>query len=275
MISLSNLLKQCFVVSQADGKRIINADERYVNRNVAVTNIQPAFQEETIPGSEEILDGFLAGLNAEEVFVEPEIEPEDLIAQAKEEAEAILATAQAEAIRISDNARIEAEKVFERSKLEGYNEGSAKLRAEVADEKARMKEELIELKHQLKEEHQTRMETMESDIIDAMIKVFRHVFNIQFDNKKQILLYLVHNTLMNVEVGKEFHIRVSSANYKFFESRIGDIKEKIGNDIEIEIVNDMTLGPEDCIIETESGVFNCGIDMELANLEKDIRSLCE
>ena len=274
MISLSNLLKQCFVVNHEDGKRIINADERYVNRNIPVNNPAPVFQEDLAPGSEEILDGFLAGLNAEEVFVEPEVVPEDLIAQARAEAEAIVAAAQAEAIQISDNARLEAEKLFEKSKLEGYNEGSSKLRTEVADEKARMQEELIELKHQLKEEHNAKMEVMESDIIDAMIKVFRHVFNIQFDNKKQILLYLVHNTLMNVEVGKEFHIRVSSANYRFIESHIGDIKEKIGNDIDVEIVNDMTLGPEDCIIETESGVFNCGIDMELANLEKDIRSLC-
>ncbi|MBE5887267.1 MAG: hypothetical protein E7283_00355 [Lachnospiraceae bacterium] len=275
MISLSNLLKQCFVVSQQDGKRIINADERYVNKSVPINTPEPVYQEDMVPGSEEILDGFLAGLNAEEVYVEPEIAPEDLLAQARAEAEAIVAAAQAEAIRISDDARLEAEKLFEKSKLEGYNEGSSKLRAEVADEKARMQEELIELKHQLKDEHMKKMEVMESDIIDAVIKVFRHVFNIQFDNKKQILLYLVHNTLMNVEVGKEFHIRVSSANYKFFESRIGDIKEKIGNDIDIEIVNDMTLGAEDCIIETESGVFNCGIDMELANLEKDIRSLCD
>ena len=275
MISLSNLLKQCFVVSQQDGKRIINADERYVNKSVPINTPEQVYQEDMVPGSEEIQDGFLAGLNAEEVYAEPEIAPEDLLAQARAEAEAIVAAAQAEAIRISDDARLEAEKLFEKSKLEGYNEGSSKLRAEVADEKARMQEELIELKHQLKDEHMKKMEVMESDIIDAVIKVFRHVFNIQFDNKKQILLYLVHNTLMNVEVGKEFHIRVSSANYKFFESRIGDIKEKIGNDIDIEIVNDMTLGAEDCIIETESGVFNCVIDMELANLEKDIRSLCD
>ena len=30
----------------------------------------------------------------------------------------------------------------------------------------------------------------------------------------------------------------------------------------------------DCIIETATGVYNCGIDMVLSNLEKDIRSLC-
>lgn len=273
MISLSNLLKNCFVVNQESQARVINADDRYVPKNASAQNVFSNFQD-NYSEEDDVSDGFLAGLNAEEVYVEPEVLPEELLAQARAEAEMIVASAQAEAIRISDNARIEAEKIFERSKLEGYNEGSAKLRSEVADEKARMQEELVELKHQLKDEYQKRMEVMESDIIDAVILVFRHVFNIQFENKKQILLYLVHNTLMNVEVGKEFHIRVSSANYKFFESHIGDIKEKIGNDVDIEVVNDMTLGAEDCIIETESGVFNCGIDMELSNLEKDIRSLC-
>ena len=274
MISLSNLLKQYFVVNKESERRIINADERYVNKRGPVHDFSSSYQEDTIPGSEEVLDEFLAGLAVEEIYEEPEASPEDLIAQAKAEAEEIIATAQAEAIKYADNARLEAETLYEKSRQEGYNEGSAKLHSEVAEEKARMQEELIALKHQLKEEHEKKLETMESDIIDAVIMVFRHVFNIQFENKKQILLYLVHNTLMNVEVGKEFHIRVASANYKFIESHIGDIKEKIGNDIDIEIVNDMTLGPEDCIIETESGVFNCGIDMELTNLEKDIRSLC-
>ena len=274
MISLSNLLKQYFVVNKESERRIINADERYVNKRGPVQDSAFSYQEETIPGSEEVLDEFLAGLAAEEIYEEPEASPEDLIAQARAEAEEIIATAQAEAIKYADNARFEAETLYEKSRQEGYNEGSAKLHSEVAEEKARMQEELIALKHQLKEEHEKKLETMESDIIDAVIMVFRHVFNIQFENKKQILLYLVHNTLMNVEVGKEFRIRVASANYKFIESHIGDIKEKIGNDIDIEIVNDMTLGPEDCIIETESGVFNCGIDMELTNLEKDIRSLC-
>ena len=164
--------------------------------------------------------------------------------------------------------------MFEKRKAEGYNAGVTKMNEDLANERSRMQKEQDEIKSKLQAEYDTKMETMESDIVDAIIAVFNRVFDIQFDNKKQILLHLVNTTLMNVEVGKEFHIRVSTANYKFIESHIGDIKEKIGNDISVEIVNDMSLGPEDCIIETESGVFNCGIDMELANLEKDIRSLC-
>ena len=275
MISLSNLLKQCFVISHENEKRVINADERFANNSAPVSNYTPVNHvEEIAPGSEEILDGFLAGLEAEEVVLEPQITPEELLEQARAEADAILATAKAEALKIADDARKEAEMFFEQRKAEGYNEGVSKMNSELENERTRMQEELIELKTKLKSEHDSKMETMESDIVDAIIAVFNRVFDIQFDNKKQILLYLINNTLMNVEVGKEFHIRVSSANYKFIESHIGDIKEKIGNDVNIEIVNDMSLGPEDCIIETESGVFNCGIDMELANLEKDIRSLC-
>ena len=141
-------------------------------------------------------------------------------------------------------------------------------------EKTLVQNELSEMKQKLESEYETKMTNMESEIVDAVIAVFHRVFDIQFEDKKDILLHLVNNTLMNVEVGKEFHIRVSSANYKFIESHIGDIKEKIGNDVNIEVINDMSLGAEDCIIETDSGVFNCGIDMELANLEKDIRALC-
>lgn len=274
MISLSNLFKQHYVVNLENEKRVINADEKFINNNPPVKEtVFPEFAEEDT-GSEEILDGFLVGLEAEVVTVDPQVVAEEMIEKAKAEAEAIISAAKADAVMIADNAQKEAELLFEKRKAEGYNAGVAKMNEDLANERSRMQKEQDEIKSKLQAEYDAKMETMESDIVDAIITVFNRVFDIQFDNKKQILLHLVNTTLMNVEVGKEFHIRVSTANYKFIESHIGDIKEKIGNDISVEIVNDMSLGPEDCIIETESGVFNCGIDMELANLEKDIRSLC-
>ena len=55
---------------------------------------------------------------------------------------------------------------------------------------------------------------------------------------------------------------------------LDEIQERIGNDIDIEVVNDANLDTSGCFIETSFGVFDCGIDMELNNLVKDIRSLC-
>ena len=88
------------------------------------------------------------------------------------------------------------------------------------------------------------------------------------------MFHLVENTMSNIEVGKEFRIHVAHSNYKFMMSHLAEIQERIGNDIDIEVVNDANLDTSGCFIETSFGVFDCGIDMELNNLVKDIRSLC-
>ena len=50
--------------------------------------------------------------------------------------------------------------------------------------------------------------------------------------------------------------------------------DRVGHDIELEIVSDATVEGNDCTIETDSGVFNCSLGTQLENLIKDIRSLC-
>ena len=126
----------------------------------------------------------------------------------------------------------------------------------------------------LQADYEAKLEALESDMVDVMIQVFHKVFNVQFDNKKQILLHLIKDTLLGIDAEKNFVVRVAENNYKFIESHVADMKEKIGNDVSIDVVNDRNLGESDCIIETATGVYNCGIDMVLSNLEKDIRSLC-
>ena len=135
----------------------------------------------------------------------------------------------------------------------------------------------LELEQQLAEfqsDYESKLESLENDMVDVMIRVFHKVFNVQFDNKKQIILHLIKDTLLGIDSGKSFTVRVAECNYKFIESHVADIKEKIGNDVSIDVVNDTSLEENNCIIETPTGVFDCGIDMVLSNLEKDIKSLC-
>jgi len=271
MISLSNLLKQRYVINLENETRIINSDEKYVVGNVGM---ESAFSEE-IPSFNDVdEDGFTSGLEAEEVYVEPQITPEEVLEQAQMQAEQILEATKAEAAQIAEDAKKEAEMLYEQQKKDGYSAGFAQSKSELEEEINRIEAEYQQLEKTLKSDYDAKFETMESDIVDAIIRVFNKVFHIQFDNKKQILLHLIKDTILNVESSKEFRIRIAESNFKFVESHIGDIKEKVGNDVNIEIVNDVSLGVDDCIIETQYGVFNCGIDMELSNLEKDIRSLC-
>ncbi len=182
--------------------------------------------------------------------------------------------ARLDAEKITDEAKNRADLLFEQKKQQGYQEGVSKLQDEVLERKAQLQEEYDEMKQTLQTEFEAKLDTLEADMVDVMIRVFHKVFNIQFDNKKQILLHLIKDTLLGIDAGKNFIIRVTEDNYKFIESHVADIKEKIGNDVTIDVVNDMNLEENDCMIETATGVYNCGIDMVLSNLEKDIKSLC-
>lgn len=271
MISLSNLFKQQYVINLGTETRVINADERFKKLEVA----------QVIPTSEEIIDGFIEGLEAEEVLIEPEITPEEILEQAQKEADGILVFARLEAEKITDESKKQAELLYEQKKQQGYQEGVSRLQDEILERKAKLQEEFdqktLELNQTceaVKAEYEAKLDALETDMVDIMIQVFHKVFNVQFDNKKQILLHLIKDTLLGIDAGKNFVIRVADSNYKFIESHVADIKEKIGNDVSIDVVNDRTLEESDCMIETATGVYNCGIDMVLSNLEKDIKSLC-
>ena len=275
-ISLSNLVKQHYVINLGNETRVIHADERFKQSTGMVIG-----GDTQIPSSEEIIDGFLAGLDVEEIQLEPEIDPEEIIEQARAEAEGILIAARLEAEKMADEAKNRAEMLFEQKKHQGYQEGVSKLQDEILERKevleAEFREKEAELEKQaleLQADYEAKLDVLEADMVDVKIRVFHKVFNIQFDNKKQIILHLIKDTLLGIDSCKEFIIRVAECNYKFIESHVADIKEKIGNDVSIDIVNDMKLEENDCIIETAAGVYNCGIDMVLSNLEKDIKSLC-
>ncbi len=114
---------------------------------------------------------------------------------------------------------------------------------------------------------------MEKDLVDVIVQVFERVFHIQFDNKKDILLHLVSNAVLNIEGEKKFRIRVSRENAQFLEDNRDGILERVGHNIEIEILEDSAMEGKDCIIETDSGVFDCSLGTQLENLIRDIRSL--
>ena len=182
--------------------------------------------------------------------------------------------AYAEASRLLDEAKQRAQILYADNKSKGYEDGLAECQREFDEKEISLRQELSDKESSLKSKYDAYSKELESDLIDAIIQVFNKVFKIQFDDKKDILFHLVENTMSNIEVGKEFRIHVAYSNYKFMMSHLDEIQERIGNDIDIEVVNDANLDTSGCFIETSFGVFDCGIDMELNNLVKDIRSLC-
>ena len=115
---------------------------------------------------------------------------------------------------------------------------------------------------------------MEHDLVDVILDVFNKVFHIQFDNKKHILMHLIDDAILNIEGDRKFRIKVAESNVLFLENHREDILERVGHGIELEFIADSTMDGNECLIETDSGVFDCSLGTQLENLIKDIRSLC-
>ena len=79
--------------------------------------------------------------------------------------------------------------------------------------------------------------------------------------------------MMHADNSKDFIIKVSPDDYKFLVNNQGKIYCAMSKEIQMDIVEDVTMKKNECIIETDTGVFNCSLDIELNNLIKDLKLL--
>lgn len=202
---------------------------------------------------------------AEEAFVDMEAiqaQADEMIANAREEAEAIIAEAQEQAEALKSHYEEEGKKT-------GYQEGLA----DAMNEFNAKKDELEAERQQLQAEFDEKERAMESELVDVITEVMERFFLIQFGNKKDLLLHLIDNALINIENSREFLIKVNDENFDFLNQYKSQLQEKVGNDLQLDIIRDPVLDIHQCLIETDGGVFDCSLDVELDNLVKDLKSL--
>ncbi len=274
MRSLSNLYKQRYVFSDSFSKRVINSNPK-VNERLEELQREERMKSQ-IPDPQGIADGFMLGLNAEEVDAvpkEPVISPEEIRRMAQEEAEDLLADARSQAEAILTDAGSQAESIREEAKNtgfdEGYQEGTAKAEAELAELRSQMEEE----QRQLEEDYRQKVRELEPHLVEVVSDVFEKVFHVHFDDKKDVLIYLIEKVILNAEGIKDFQVRVSRADYDFVERHRDAISKEVGASIQVEVLADASLQEHQCMIETDSGVFECGIDVQLDNLLATLKSL--
>ena len=259
-----HLYKQRYIVTEQNQCRVINS-----NQGVA-EKLEALAREVSSTGA------FVQGLTAEQVEIvqpEPEISLEEVRKeadaiieaakeQAKQQAEEMIALAEQQVESITANAQAEGESL-------GYQAGQQKAAEELEERRKRMEER----RYALESEYQRKQEMLEPQILEAICDVFEKVFHIQFDQNKEILLHLIKNAILKIESTKEFQVRVSEKNYKYLETHKNEILNQVGQNIKLEIEADASMDEKQCVMETDSGFFECGIDIQFENLIKTIRSL--
>ena len=280
----NNLLKSGNIVKK-DSARVIDSNEKIAAR---IQYLNEILMREPASG---FSDDFTEGLEAEQVELllndeggeaaysgapVPSISDEEIQAikeAAEAEAQSIISDAEKKAKKIIDSANDEASGIRENAKAEGYDEGYRNGEAEglrIGDE-ARAECEAKEREFQAY--YQQKLEELEPVFIEKLTDIYEHIFNVELSDKKELIMYLLSDAMRNIDGSKNFFIHVSKDDYDYVSENKESLMRGLPSTAVVEVIEDISLSKSQCFIEAEAGIFDCGLDTELALLKKELTLL--
>ncbi|WP_026508770.1 FliH/SctL family protein [Butyrivibrio sp. MC2013] len=193
----------------------------------------------------------------------------------QKEIDQILDDAQTQANSIVADARAEAEKIRKKAQEEGRKQGFDQgLNEGLAEAEKKSAQLLKAQQDNLTAEYERMLMTIEPEMVETLTKIYEHVFNISFREDKDIILHLLQTSLSRIEPSGGLIVHVSPDDYDMIFDAKNDLMQNVTNpDINMELVEDPTLHENECIIETDGGIFDCSVGVELEELSRKIRLL--
>lgn len=238
-------------------------------------------------------EGFVQGIKAEQVteLIGEGLEPiseeaenaipesELLLQQAQEEIENMKAQALAEIEEARVQVIEEAKKIgyqegFALGEKEGYEKGHVDGLNSVAEEREEALREVSIQLAQMEEAYQNKIAELEPQFIETLTGIYEHIFRVSLKNSRDLIVYLIENTMRNLEGSNGFLIHVSREDYPFVSMQKKELVKGTGISVDdIDIIEDATLARSECMIETGNGVFDCGLGTQLEALNEELRLL--
>ncbi|MBE5825635.1 MAG: hypothetical protein E7307_03270 [Butyrivibrio sp.] len=284
---MSNLFKAGFVSFDATEPMIIDSNELANKKIEAFQEQELKRQRSMMTQDEGYMDGneesdFVPGIDMEQLsqltedqsmlesVPDPQFDMEAMQAeidfklqQAQEQADSIIQDAQAQAESIRQNA---VEQGRQEGYEAGYQEGSAAAAA--------LQEDVELKKEELEKQYQQIVDELEPEMVDVLTQIYEHVFNIELREDKGIILHLLKTTLSRIEPGKDLIVHVSSDDYDEIMDKKEDLDSCITSpNTTMEIIEDPLLKENECMIESDSGVFDCSLGVELSEITRKLKLL--
>ncbi len=301
-MSRNGVLKSGWVVVNPNDTKIIdsNALAEQKLREMSVKLAQEYGEEP------EFMEGFMSGINAvkvselikdEDVKIiggsddadtqEPDLteqptvskKAEDLIAEAQSQIElmkkeALLEIEQAKEQTYEDAKAEGYQAGLEQGRNEGFEQGHKDGLASVESEREKVFSEASQKIAMIENEYQKKLDELEPRFIDTLTRIYEHIFHVSFKNSRELIVYLIQNTMRNIEGSGSYLIHVSKEDYPFASMQKRELIKNTNISVDdIEIIEDSTLGKNECMIETGSGVFDCSLGTQLEALNEQLRLL--
>ncbi|MDR1949646.1 MAG: flagellar assembly protein FliH [Spirochaetaceae bacterium] len=190
--------------------------------------------------------------------------------EARAEAERIIAEGRKKAEEISADARA----VFEAGRAEATEQGRLAGREEGFNEGKAEVERLIERTQTVLERAQDKrgeiLAETEQQIVDLVLLITRKVVKAISESQRDVVISNIIQALRKVKSRGDIFIRVNLVDVKLSTEHIKNFIQLAEGKQNIRIVEDSTVDPGGCVIETDFGEIDARISSQLAELESKI-----
>lgn len=301
-----NLYKSSYVLVDSEDVRVIDSNTRVVGGDQFMPKEEPITDdmvqeympqsfdeneeqvamlfgetpdEENVDESSDFLQEGMEGM-PEQMLAGDEADMDDNMSsnEISQEAQAILEQAQLQAQEIVEQAMRDAENevnlAYENAKQQGMQDGYEQGRQRLEEELNARMLELEQMEIERKNKYDEMVSEMEPYIVQQLTGIYEHLIGVELSQYKSVLSHLIAGTLHNTEASDNYLIHVSSNDYSYVSMQKNQILEEGGvKNASIEVVEDLTLSKNQCLIETDSGIYDCSLSVQLEELKRKLMLL--
>ncbi len=166
----------------------------------------------------------------------------------------LLAQAEARAAQILQ----EAEEVYALRKQEGYEAGMAEVKLEHAE---KILETILS--------SVSFIENIEQSIVEVVIASIHKVLGAY--DKEELVSLIVQKALSTMRSQQKVLLRVCPDDEEAVKKALGTMLSKEGSGF-VDVLSDIRLKPTSCILESELGIIDASLDVQLQALEQALRT---
>lgn len=269
--SLSNLIKYPFVNMQGKEKKVISYEESDPFVPLKKSNIEVVQVDgDDGSGDEKKTVRSKSARQAAE---------DDVIARKKAEAEQqaewVLSEAREQAERIRVQAEQEADSIRQAAREEGVRIGREEGLSAAEDEIGRIRTELEASRQSLEQEKNNIISELEVHYVDILCDLVRKLTGVLLRDKKDVLLHLIRSSFADIKPSDHYTLRVSAEDLTLVEGHLDDIVMQLDAGIQVDVKEEKGLSKNECIIETDTQMIDCGFHTQLDNLITTLHMLVQ
>ncbi len=285
-------------IAQLPGSIVIQAPK--LSRELEAERVRKQAEKYSGPTADELR------ANAQEFKNSWHIEKETILAQAHSKAEEIVEEAQKRANELLDNKITETEKLQQDSinaitlmqerseqdardlqekisreleemkdlrKKEGFEEGFQEGMSVGKEESQRIIEQLHVILNKVVERRSNMVDELENQILNLILAISRKVVKALSSEQRSVVINNVVYALRKLRKKSDVTIRVNLTNLQTISKRVNDISSLAENIENVTVVEDTTVDPGGCVVETDFGEIDARISSQLEAIERNIRQL--